>query len=100
MSYRILIAGLLAWPRRRKQMAMLVADVLSIQVTLWLARALRLDTFAALQGDAIMLLLLESRELVRRRCVQRAREMSWDTCSEEFLDLYMSLSSRTLGAAA
>ena len=53
-----LIAGLLAWPRRRKQMAMLVADVLSIQVMLWLALALRLDTFTPLQGDAILLFLL------------------------------------------
>ena len=61
---------------------------------------LAVEPTGAMVADAIMLLLLESRELVRRRCMQRAREMSWDSCSEEFLDLYMSLTSRTMGAAA
>jgi hypothetical protein len=51
-------------------------------------------------ADAIMLLLLESRELVRRRCVQRASEMSWDICSDQFLDLYTSLINHSWKAAA
>lgn len=54
----VLIPGLLSWPRRRKQIVMLLADVLAIEATIWLALALRLDTFAVPQGDAIMLFLL------------------------------------------
>lgn len=52
-----LITGLLAWPRRRKQQAMIIADVLSIEAALWLALALRLDTLDVLQGDAFLLFL-------------------------------------------
>ena len=53
-----LIAGVLAWPRRRKQMTMVLADVLVIEATLWLALALRLDTFSVPQGDVKILFLL------------------------------------------
>lgn len=61
---------------------------------------LAVEPTGAMVADAIMLLLLESRDLMRRRCVQRAREMSWDTCSNEFLDLYTSLVNQTWSAAA
>lgn len=61
---------------------------------------LAVEPTGAMVADAIMLLLLESRDLLRRRCVQRAREMSWDTCSNEFLDLYTSLVNQTWSAAA
>jgi alpha-1,6-mannosyltransferase len=61
---------------------------------------LAVEPTGAMVADAIMLLLLESRDLMRRRCVQRAREMSWDTCSNEFLDLYTSLVNQTCSAAA
>jgi len=61
---------------------------------------LAVEPTGAMVADAIMLLLLESRELVRRRCVQRAREMSWDICSDRFLDLYTSLINHPWKAAA
>ena len=61
---------------------------------------LAVEPTGAMVADAIMLVLLESRDLMRQRCVQRAREMSWDRCAEQFLDLYSSLISHSLQVAA
>ena len=54
----VLIAGLITWPRRRKQLLILAVDVLSIEAALWLAFALRLETLDIFQGDAIQLFVL------------------------------------------
>jgi alpha-1,6-mannosyltransferase len=61
---------------------------------------LAVEPTGAMVADAIMLVLLESRDLMRQRCAQRAREMSWDRCAEQFLDLYSSLISHSLQVAA
>ena len=53
-----LIAGLPAWPRRRKRLLILIVDVLSIELTLWLAFTLRLDSLYVPQGDVIILFAL------------------------------------------
>lgn len=61
---------------------------------------LAVEPSGAMIADAIMLLLLESRELLRQRCVQRARNMRWETCADQFLSLYTSLISHSWEAAA
>lgn len=61
---------------------------------------LAVEPSGAMIADAIMLLLLESRELLRQRCVQRARDMRWETCAAQFLSLYTSLISQSWKAAA
>ena len=61
---------------------------------------LAVEPSGAMIADAVMLLLLESRELMRKRCVQRARDLRWDTCADQFLSLYTSLISHSWEAAA
>lgn len=61
---------------------------------------LAVEPNGAMIADAVMLLLLENRDLLRQRCVHRARDMRWETCADQFLSLYKSLINQTWTAAA
>jgi FlaA1/EpsC-like NDP-sugar epimerase len=47
----IVMSGLVAWPRRRKQFLILAVDIVSIEITLWLAFILRLEYVYIPSGD-------------------------------------------------
>ena len=56
--FAVSIARVLEWPRRRKRNLIIAADVLSIEMALWLAFALRLDAAYIPKGDAVALFAL------------------------------------------
>ena len=57
-GFAVLTGHLVNWPRRRKRSLIVVVDIVSIDVALWLAFAMRLDTLYVPQGEVIRLFVL------------------------------------------